>query len=476
MSPPRRGSDEPIARRRRVVIVGGGLTGLATAWHLRDDVEVVLLEASDRLGGQVSTTTLAGVPLDVGADAFLARQPEGEALARAAGFGDDDLVTPATSQVYLWVRGRLRPFPTGTVMGVPTDLRAVRRSGVISPGGVARAGLEPALPRRTVPGDRSVSDLVGERFGREVVDVLVEPLLGGVYAGSADRLSALASIPAVWHAARQHRSLTAGLLAHRRRTAADDRPVFLTVRGGLGRLVDRLAADLRGSIRTGVAVTGLAPLLDDPTDAAWRVTGDGLDEVADAVVLCVPATAAARLLVRSLPEVARELSGIRTASVAVIAFGYDPADVRAVPAGSGFLVPRTEGRLVKAATWTSRKWPHQAGHDRFLLRASVGRVDDRRALELDDDELAERADAEVRWATGIRAPAREREVVRWSDALPQYDVGHQARVDRIRVGVAEASRGLHLGGASFDGVGIAARAREAVRLADAVRAPAKVSS
>ena len=125
--------------------------------------------------------------------------------------------------------------------------------------------------------------------------------------------------------------------------------------------------------------------------------------------------------------------------------------------------------MVKAATWTSRKWPHQAGHDHFLLRASVGRIDDPRALDLDDDDLAERVDAEVRWATGIRAPARERLVVRWPDALPQYDVGHLARVDRIRVGLAEAGAGLHLGGASLDGVGIAARAREAMRLAGAVR-------
>jgi protoporphyrinogen/coproporphyrinogen III oxidase len=449
-------------RRARVIVIGGGLTGLATAWHLRDDAEVTLLEASARLGGEIRTVDFADAATDLGADAFLARQPEAERLARAVGLGDE-LVAPATGKVHLWVGGRLHPLPEGTVLGAPTDLSSLVRSGVMSAAGVARVAMEPLVPRRRVVGDRSVADLVGERFGREVVDVLVEPLLGGVYAGAAEWLSAQAAAPSIWAAARDHRSLTAGLAAHRARTADDRRPVFLTVRGGLVRLVDALAAPFRDGIRLGTAARALTR-----TGRAWEVVTDDGTLTAEHVVLAVPAAVAARLLGPHVPEVARELLGIRTASVGVVALAYDRDAAGRVPAGSGFLVPASEGRLVKAVTLTSRKWPHHAMRERFVLRASVGRVDDQRALELDDDTLALRVDAEVRWATGITAPATSWSVVRWPDALPQYDVGHLARVDRVRHGLRDL-RGLHLGGASFDGLGLAARARDAERLAHDVR-------
>ena len=450
--------------RQRVAVIGGGLTGLATAWRLSDTADVVLYEAADRLGGQIRTIDLAGRPLDVGADALLARQPEGERLARELGFADADLVSPATSRVLLWIDRRLRPLPQHTVLGVPTDLRDLARSGVLTPGQLARAAVEPLLPRRSVAGDRSVGDLLGERFGSAVVERLVEPLLGGVYAGDPARLSAEATTGAVWSVAQQHRSLTLGLRRHRAQAAADDRPVFVTIRGGLGRLVDRLAGELgdRVHLRTPVhAVTSSAD--------RWQVQLDGRAEPADAVVVATPAPAAARLLAGAVPEAARELAGIPVASVAVVALAYEAADAVDAPEGSGVLVPRGEGRLVKAITLTSRKWPHHAG-DSFVVRASVGRVDDPGALELDDATLATRVDAEVRWALRLRRPARDRRVVRWDGALSQYDVGHRARVDRIRFALeAAGARGLHIGGAALDGLGLSARARDAERLVDHVR-------
>lgn len=451
-------------RRARVVVIGAGLTGLATAWHLRDDVEVTLLEASAAPGGQIRTVAFAGAHLDVGADALLARQPEGTALLHDLGFGDDELVAPATGRVGLWISGRLRPLPEHTVMGVPTDLAAVLRSGALTPAAAARAALEPVLPRRHEPGDRSVADLVGERFGRQVVDRLVEPLLGGVYAGQPERLSARATIPPVWAAAQSNRRVSEGLRAHRQRTAGDQRPVFVTVRGGLGRVVDRLAADLGSRLRTSTPVRAL--VADGPQ---WRIElADGV-LVADQVVLAVPVAVAARLLAQVVPEPARELAGIRRASVGVVALAYDRADAADAPQLSGVLVPRSEGRLVKAVTISSRKWPHHAGHRRFLLRASVGRVDDTSALALDDATLADRVDAEVRWALGLRAPAVERLVVRWPEALAQYDVGHRERVDRIGLALSSDAPSLHVGGAGLDGLGLAARARDALGLARAVR-------
>ncbi|HSK21660.1 MAG TPA: protoporphyrinogen oxidase [Egicoccus sp.] len=448
--------------RLRVAVVGGGITGLATAWHLRDQADVAVYEASGRLGGEIRTIELAGAPMDVGADAFLARHPEGERLVRALGFGDEDLVAPATGQVHVWTRGRLRPLPGATVFGVPTDLRVLARSGVLSPAALARAAAEPLLPRRRRVGDRSVAALVAERFGPAVVDALVEPLLGGVYAGRADRLSAEATVPQVWRAASEHRSLFQGLGAQRANAAGDDRPVFLTVRGGMGRIVERLHEDLGERVHLDAPVTGIRRAAD-----GWHLDVAGRQVVADRVVVAVPPAAAARLLVGLDAEAARELAGIATASVGVVALAYDHADAADVPAGSGLLVPRSEGRTIKAVTIASRKWPHHADRERFLLRASVGRVDDASALGLGDDELVGRVDAEVREALDIRGRARASLVQRWPDALPQYDVGHRARVDRIRHAIA-AHPGLHLGGAALDGLGIAARARDAEHLADAV--------
>lgn len=455
----------------KVVVIGGGITGLATAWRLRDVAEVTVLEASDRVGGQLCTVDLAGAPLDVGADAYLARQPEAHRLAEELGFGDEDLVAAATGQVHLWVRGRLRPLPTGTVLGVPTDLTAVARSGVLTPAGLARAALEPVVPRRHVVGDRSVADLVGERFGREVVETLVEPLLGGVYAGRTARLSAAAAVPPVWAAAQRSRSLLAGLRAQRAEAPAATGPVFRTVRGGMSRLTDVMAAALGDRVRRGVAVRGL---LRDEDDAVWQVhLADGSALRADAVVVAVPAAVAARLLVRVAPDAARELAAIRTASVATVALAYAREEGARLPAGSGVLVPPGEGRTLKAITFASRKWPHHAERDVLLLRASVGRATDGTpdpSSALDDDVLADRVDAEVRWATGLPRPAVARVVRRWPDALPQYDVGHLARVDRIRHALQQAGPGLHVGGASLDGVGVAARAREAERIAAELRA------
>lgn len=461
-----RSGSSPVSRSHRAVVVGAGLTGLAAAWRVRKDVDVTLLEASDRAGGEIRTVPFAGITFDVGADAFLARQPEAERLARNAGFGDDDLVAPATGAVSLWVDGRRRPLPEGTVLGAPTDLRAVARSGVLGPGALLRVALEPVLPRRQVVGDRSVADLVGERFGSAVVERLVEPLLGGVYAGRADRLSAQAAATPLWEAASQHRSLTLAL-ARRRATSTPETPVFLTLRGGLGRLVDRLAADLGARLHLDTEVVAIEP---GGTAARWQVrTAAGETFPADTVILAVPAAQAARLLVAVSAEAARELAVIPAASVGVVAMAY-PRPVRgAGPTGSGVLVPRTEGRVVKAITFASNKWPHHAEHEHVLLRASVGRIDDDTPLHWDDDRLVDAVDLEVRELADLDAGPVATMVQRWWQALPQHEVGHVARVDRVRAALRRDAPGLHVGGAALDGIGLAARARDGARLAHEVR-------
>ncbi|HVL27124.1 MAG TPA: protoporphyrinogen oxidase [Acidimicrobiales bacterium] len=420
-----------------VAVLGGGITGLATAWFLRQaapDLPVTIYEAGDRLGGKIRTSELAGRPVEEGPDTFLARVPWAVELCRRIDLGDD-LVEPATSRAYVWTRGALRPLPPGTVLGVPGRLGPLVRSGIVSPAGLARAGLDLVLPRRSHGDDPSVADVVAGRFGREVAQRLVEPLVGGIHAGRADRLSLTAVAPQIAGVARSSRSLLVGL---RRMAPRPGGPVFLGVRGGLGRLVDRLADRLDG------------------VDVRLRSPVVSLDDVAAAAVVCtLPAPAAARL---APAEAAAELGAIRHASVVTVTLAY-PATALARPLdGSGFLVPRIDGRLMTACSWTSSKWPGSSPDGVVFLRPSAGRIGDDRAVRLDDATLVDRLHGELVEAMGLRARPAEWLVSRWPEAFPQYDVGHQARVARIE---AALPPGLVLAGAPYRGVGIAACIRDA---------------
>ncbi len=404
--------------------------------------------------------------MDEGAESLLARVPEAVALADAVGLGDE-LVAPATTAAAVWTRGRMRPLPTGTVMGVPADLRALGRSGVLSARGLARVPLDRVLPGGAVTGDaaagdRSVADVVGGRLGAEVVERLVEPLLGGVYAGRADELSFAATLPQLAAAGRDTRSLLAAArVAQARSSGARTGPVFLTVPAGLGRLAIRVAAAADAECLLGRPVRELTRTPD-----GWRLVIGPTPEpevlAADAVVLAVPARPAARLLTGVAADAAAELAGIDYASVAVVTLAWPAADFAAPVPGSGFLVPAADGRLVKAATFSSVKWPHLAAADPTLavVRGSVGRHRDEAVLQRDDVELAGLVAADLRSATGVRGRPVAWRVTRWGGGLPQYAVGHLDRVRRIRAAV-ERQPGLEICGAAYDGVGVAACIRSA---------------
>lgn len=458
----------------RVAIVGAGISGLATAWFLRHgphghgsrrDVDVVLLEAGERPGGKLWTVPFGPHALDVGADAFLARRPEARRLAVRLGL-EDQLVAPRSSRVRLWIDGELRPLPGGTVFGAPTDALALARSGTVGARAVAATVAEPFRPRPWSPqpgGDASVAEVLAPRLGREIVDVLVEPLLGGVYAGSVDRLSIRATTPMLADAAQHPHGLVAGLRAYRRRAAAGTDPVFLTLRGGLGTMVGALVDQLApGTLRTGCRVGAV-----EPAAGGWRLATTAGVIAADHVVLATPVHVTAALLRGVADEAAGMLAGIRTASVAVVTLAYPRAAATEVPDGSGMLVPRTEDRLMKAATWNSGKWPHLADASEYLVRCSVGRVDEPRGLSLDDAALARRVDEEAQAAMGLHGPALRWRVTRWPGALPQYEVGHLARVADARSALPPE---LSLAGNAYDGIGIAPCVAQAERIAGALLA------
>ena len=449
----------------RVVVVGGGITGLSTAYELvatRDDVDVVLVEASERFGGKIRTQPFAGHPVDEAADAFLARVPDAVDLCRRLGL-DHDLVTPAARQAYLYSRGELRPFPEGVVLGVPTDLDALAASGALSDAGVERArldltmGPDPARFGVDEPADESVGAVVRRRVGDEVFERLVAPLLSGVHAGDADRLSIAAGAPQLAAALRDHPSLVEGLRAQR--AAGDpDAPVFYGLSHGTETLTTALVDALRlagADLRHGNAVDRLEPT-DGTGGYSLRLAGSGERVDADAVILCSPLDATGRLLSSLAPDVATAMAEVAYADVALVALAVPIDGIGRPLDGSGFLVAQPEGLLLTACSWASSKWAHLADPTVALLRASVGRADDTRAAALSDAQLVEAVRADLATTMQLEAAPSEVRVTRWPRALPQFEVGHLERVRMWREALADGHPRVLVAGAGFTGLGIPA--------------------
>jgi protoporphyrinogen/coproporphyrinogen III oxidase len=473
----------PSTARPHVVIVGGGIAGLAAAFFLRDEpVRVTVLEGSPRLGGKLSVSEVAGVPVDEGAEALLVTRPEGTGLIAEAGLAGDR-VAPGTTSSAIWTRGALRPLPRRQFMGVPSDLSELARSGVVSGEGAARASQDLELPPTTRDGDVPVADFVGARFGPEVVERLVDPLLGGVYAGRSADLSFDATMPALAAASRRYRSLAeaaGSLLPAPPPVGTPDQgqglagtrsggSVFTTLAGGLGQLPAFLAKASGAEVRTSAMTRALSPAAGahgaSSAGGGWRLTvGSAAAEElidADAVILALPARQAARLLagVPGASAAATALGEISYASMAIVTLAYPRSAFPGAGLGalswSGYLVPAVDGRAVKAVTFSSVKWPYLAqaaapGTEPLeIVRCSVGRIGEEALLQ------------RVRGA-----PAAHR-ITRWGGALPQYTVGHLDRVARIRAAVA-AQPGLAVCGAAYEGVGIPACVATARTAADRV--------
>lgn len=426
----------------RVCVVGGGIAGLAAAWEVRNRAEVALYEPG-LLGGCLRTGQLDGHLVEDGPDAFILRVPHGLQLCREAGV-EGDLVHPAAGRALLWTAGSLRPLPEGLMLGVPHHLAGIATSGIISARGAARAALEPLLPRTRDPDAMTVRQLVGGRFGFEVADRLVDPLLGGIHAGSTATLSAQEVAPQLVEAARRSRSL---LLALRKAAAPPGGPIFAAPRHGFTELVDALAAGLQDA---GVAFPGCAVESLRARPGGGVVVEPG-GEVYDAAVLAVPAPVAGGLVDdASLKAVGRS----EAASVAVVAACFDDA---VLPTdASGFLVPRDEGRLTTACSFASTKWPHWSDPGRSVVRLSTGRAGDTRAFEIDDGALAERLVDELGQALGRTLAPLATRVSRWPSAFPQYGVGHSARVVAAERSLAARMPSVALAGAWYRGSGIPA--------------------
>lgn len=438
---------------QRVIVIGAGISGLTAARDLvQQGYDVLVLEATDRVGGKLRRGAVAGVTVDVGAEATVNRQPAAVELATELGL---PLTHPTDAGSRIWTRGALRRLPR-TLMGAPLDLDQLAEAGVLSEEGLARARQEPTLPASAVDGDVTVGALVDERYGPEVTDRLVEPLLGGVYAGRAREISAEAAMPQLLAMARR------GSLVEQARAmaapATASSPVFAGIEGGMWRLPEALAAEL--------AATGRVEVRTGATARTLRRTDDGFEvdgEPAAAVVLATPAAPTGRLLADLVPAAAAELATVDYASTAVVTLAFRAADAAGLDdTASGFLVPPVDGRRIKASTFSFAKWAwvRAAGLGTgdgglLVLRTSLGRYGEERTLQVSDEELVAASLADLAEATGLTATPVDTHVQRWGGGLPQYAVGHRARVDRVRAAVAEVP-GLAVCGAAYDGVGIAA--------------------
>lgn len=453
----------------RIVVIGGGIAGLSAALRVKTrwpEAEVTVLEGSAEVGGKLRLATVGGINVDVGAESMLARRPEGIDLARDIGL-DALVIAPLTTAARVRAGGAAHPLPARTMMGIPADVDAARASGALSEQALRRIAAEPAAdPLPPFDDDVTVGRLVRSRLGDEVADRLVEPLLGGVYAGRSDDLSLRATMPAL-----AQRLRDGGSLVHAAQAVTDTGthdpavgPVFASLEGGLGSLPAAVVAAGGFAVRTGMTVRAIRRT---PTGFALDCGPVPEPELveAEAVIVATPAAKSAMLLRDVAPNAAAELRGVNSASMAITTLAF--RDVR-LPAGSGLLVGATEGFGVKAVTLSSQKWPLETD-GLTLLRASVGRAGENHLLQRADDELIALVRHELRALIGVDVEPVDALVTRWGGGLPQYGLGHVERVARVRAAVA-AVPGLAVCGAAYDGVGIPACIGSAQAAADQVLA------
>lgn len=451
-------------------MIGAGVTGLTAAWRLQQQgVRVSVFEAGADVGGQVRTVLFQGRLVEVGAEGLHLANPATAALLGELGLLDS-AVEARSGGTWLEVAGRLRRLPAGVGPAGPTRLWPVATSGVLSASGLVRAALEPLFAHHRRAEDVSVGEVVAERFGQQVVDRLVDPLLGGIHAGDVRRLSLRACAPQLVPAVEQGRSL-----AVRRKPASTSGgrpPALVSWDGGLRRVVDTLSTRLTEPVRLS---TGVATLHRDGSSGAYAVRLESGDEVVvDAVVIATPARVAAQLLSPLAPSVVAGLDRAETASVATVLAALPGQIATAHPAlaGTGMLVPRTSGRLLRAATFMTSKWPHLAGSGDILVRLSAGRAGQTTFQTMTDDDLTAALLSDLGELLGVPVRPEATAVHRWPSSMPQQNVGHGAVVERIRGELTTSAPGVAIAGASFDGVGVAACLRSGELAAELLLAAA----
>jgi oxygen-dependent protoporphyrinogen oxidase len=440
-----------------VVIVGGGISGLSAAYYLaRGGVPSTILESRPRLGGVIQTEHVEGCTIEAGPDSFLSAKPAALELIRELGLADQVIGSNDRLRVtYVRKGGRLLPLPDGLMMMVPTRILPLLTTGLLSWRTKLRMGMELLRAPRPKPGDESVAEFIEEHYGAEAVDYLAEPLLSGIYGGDPSQLSVASVLPRFVELANQYGSLTRGVLAARAkagRGAPWSRhavPLFRTLQGGLGQLVDAIARVIRGNVE----VRQCRAQTIQHAETGFRIKVDGGWLEADQVVVACEAHSGSALLAGVDGRLAELLGTVPYSSSMTVALGFDAADFVRAPHGFGFLVPRKERRRLVACTWVGTKFSHRVPEGKVVARCFLGGMEDAAVLGEPDEAIGAMVARELREIAGITARPLFTRISRWPRSMAQYTVGHPQRLAEMQARTPPAA-GLHLAGNAYDGIGI----------------------
>ena len=449
-------------RKQKVVIIGGGITGLTSAYYLQQELkklslpfEVLLIEAGPRLGGKIQTIVRDGFVIERGPDSFLERKTSAARLAKAIGM-EHDLVHSTAGKSYVLVRDRLHPMPSGSIMGIPTEMKPFIFTSLFSPLGKLRAAADFVLPKSDEKNDQALGSFFRRRLGDEVVENLVEPLLSGIYAGDIDELSLMSTFPQFYQVEQKYGSLIRGMKKGARSRSKvrindekNEKGLFLTFKRGLKSFVDQLEFSLdEGTVKKGTKVQSILKGND-----SYKIQLNSKDEIeAVAVIVAVPHKTAVSML--SNYQFLEDFKDMPTTSLATVAMAFDQSALKDEMNGTGFVVSRNSDYTITACTWTHKKWPQSAPKGKALLRCYVGRPGDSAVVDLSDEEIIQIILEDLNKSMNITERPEFSIVSRWKDAMPQYTVGHKERVVKLKKDLSDNLPGVILAGSSYGGLGI----------------------
>jgi oxygen-dependent protoporphyrinogen oxidase len=442
---------------KRIAIIGGGISGLSAAFALEKQkrtgagMEYVVFESSPRFGGVIQTERIDDCVVEAGPDSFLTEKPWAADLCRELGLGDQLIGSnDAQRKTYILVKGRLVPLPDGLMFMIPTKIAPAFFSPLFSWPTKLRMIREWFYRPVHATEDSTVAEFVQRHYGREMVERLADPLLAGVYGGSAEELSVCSVLPRFAEIEATQGSLGRGMItARKRQDSGSARPVFTSLKDGMQQMVDALLTRIPASARRANTAVDTVK----PESGKWLVVSSGRTEEFDSVIIATPAYVAADMLAYGNAELAAELSGIRYSSSVTVVLGFDQNIRTALPAGFGFLVPRSEGRRMLAATFVHNKFAHRAPEDRALIRCFLGGIRDDGILQCSENEILRIVQRELREILGITSEPLFSRIYNWKRAMAQYGLGHSERVERIKKLVSQKP-GLTLAGNAYSGIGV----------------------
>ena len=437
----------------RTIIIGGGISGLATAYYLsKGGASPTIIESRPRLGGVIQTDKIEGCTIEAGPDSFLSVKPAALELIGELGLRDDVIGSNDHLRItYVRKGGKLVPLPDGLMMMVPTKILPLLTTGLLSTATKIRMGMELLRAPKMKPGDESVADFVREHYGQEAVDYLAEPLLSGIYGGDPRELSVTAVLPRFVELATRYGSLTRGVLASRAQAPKSQTPapLFRTLKGGLGQLVDAVQANIRGKVDVRQARAESV----ERTATGFRVRLDGEWLETDRLVVACEAHSGASLLQPVDARVSELMGKVAYSSSMTVAVGFDAADFASPPSGFGFLVPKKERRRLVACTWIGTKFPYRVPEGKIVARCFLGGMEDAGVLGESDEAVTAVVTQELREIAGVTAPPRFTRIARWPRSMAQYTVGHTARQAELEARLAQIP-GLYVAGNAYQGIGI----------------------